>query len=214
MNKTRLSSNGQVIIPKSSRESHHSEASQELVVIDTQEGVLLKPAPPAAPATLEELAGCFVTPDQPNPLKKWNRLSNVAQIKSGMSRMISIDTNVLVRLLTGDNKEQAAKAKHLFAGEHIYITKTVILETEWVLRYAYGFKAVDIAGAFMKLLGQQNVLAEDAHDIALATSLLQNGMDFADAQHLVCSQNYELTTFDRKLKTKATDAGLETVRLL
>lgn len=59
MSKTRLSSKGQVIIPKSSRDSHHWETGQELVVIDTEEGVLLKPAPPVPPATLEELAGCL-----------------------------------------------------------------------------------------------------------------------------------------------------------
>lgn len=128
--------------------------------------------------------------------------------------MISIDANVLIRLFTGDDKEQAAKAKHLFAREDIYITKTVILETEWVLRHAYGFKAGDIADAFTKLLGQQNVSVEDAHHIAQAASLLQNGMDFADALHLVCAQNYVFVTFDRKLKTKTIAAGLETVRLL
>lgn len=128
--------------------------------------------------------------------------------------MISIDTNVLIRLFTGDDKEQAAKAKQLFAKEPVYITKTVILETEWVLRYAYAFKAGDIAGAFIKLLGQQNVSVEDAHHIAQATSLLQNGMDFADALHLACSQNYDFATFDKKLKAKAIDAGLDTVRLL
>ncbi len=59
MNKTRLSSKGQVIIPKSSRDSHHWEAGQELVVIDTEQGVLLKPAQPAPLATLDELAGCL-----------------------------------------------------------------------------------------------------------------------------------------------------------
>ncbi len=128
--------------------------------------------------------------------------------------MISIDTNVLIRLFTGDDKKQAAKAKQLFASERIYITKTVMLETEWVLRYAYEFKASDIADAFTKLLGQQNVTVEDAHYIAQATILLQDGMDFADALHLACSQNYVFATFDRKLKTKAADAGQDTVRLL
>ena len=59
MNKTRLSSKGQVIIPKSSRDSHHWEVGQELVVIDTEQGVLLKPAQPAPAATLGELAGCL-----------------------------------------------------------------------------------------------------------------------------------------------------------
>jgi AbrB family looped-hinge helix DNA binding protein len=59
MNKTRLSSKGQVIIPKSSRDTHHWEAGQELVVLDTEEGVLLKPVRPAPHATLDELAGCL-----------------------------------------------------------------------------------------------------------------------------------------------------------
>ena len=59
MNKTRLSSKGQVIIPKSSRDSHHWEAGLELAVIDTDEGVLLKPVQPVPPATLDELAGCL-----------------------------------------------------------------------------------------------------------------------------------------------------------
>jgi len=128
--------------------------------------------------------------------------------------MISIDTNVLVRLLTGDDKQQAAKAKHLFARENIYITKTVILETEWVLRYAYKFKASDIANAFIKLLGQKNVTVEDASHIVKAVSMLQRGMDFSDALHLVCSQNHVFATFDKKLKTKASDVGLDLVKLL
>lgn len=59
MSKTRLSSKGQVIIPKSSRDTHHWEAGQELEVIDTDEGVLLKPARPVRPASLDELAGCL-----------------------------------------------------------------------------------------------------------------------------------------------------------
>jgi len=59
MEKTRLSSKGQVIIPKSSRDIHHWEVGQELVVIDTDEGVFLKPARPFQPVTLDELAGCL-----------------------------------------------------------------------------------------------------------------------------------------------------------
>jgi predicted nucleic-acid-binding protein len=128
--------------------------------------------------------------------------------------MISIDTNILVRLFTADDKDQARKAKRLFEKEHIYITKTVILETEWVLRYAYGFPEVAIADAFMKLLGQENVLVEDAGHVTQSANLLLKGMDFADALHLACSTEHTFVTFDKKLKTKAAAAGLETVRLL
>lgn len=128
--------------------------------------------------------------------------------------MISIDTNVLVRLFTADDEAQTRKAKRLFETEHIYITKTVILETEWVLRYAYDFPEDAIADAFMKLLGQSNVLVEDASHIAQSSALLLKGMDFADALHLACSRGHTFATFDKKLKSRADSAGLRTVRLL
>jgi predicted nucleic-acid-binding protein len=51
--------------------------------------------------------------------------------------MISVDTSVVVRLLTGDDQAQFERAKVLFAKESIIITTSVILECEWVLRYAY-----------------------------------------------------------------------------
>lgn len=70
MNKTRLSSKGQVIIPKSSRDAHHWEAGQELVVIDTEEGVLLKPARPVPSATLKELVGCLRYPGPAKTLEE------------------------------------------------------------------------------------------------------------------------------------------------
>jgi len=48
--------------------------------------------------------------------------------------MISIDTNVIVRLLTQDDPVQFKKSQELFKNHEIFITDTVVLETEWVLR--------------------------------------------------------------------------------
>lgn len=128
--------------------------------------------------------------------------------------MISIDTNVLIRLLTADDTVQAEKARLLFEKETIYITKTVMLESEWVLRFAYGFATNAIASAFTKLLGQQNVTVEDDQHIAEAITLLNKGVDFADAIHLVCSENQPFATFDKKLKNRGTEAGWTNVMLL
>jgi predicted nucleic-acid-binding protein len=128
--------------------------------------------------------------------------------------MTSIDTNILVRLFTADDRKQAEKAKRLFKKEQIYITKTVILETEWVLRFAYGFPIDAIADAFIKLLGQENVAVEDAHHVAMAIGLLRDGLDFADALHLSCSQNHTFVTFDKKLVTRAAASGVAQVKLL
>ncbi len=59
---TVLSSKGQVIIPKPIRTAHHWNAGDRLVVEDTADGVLLRPAALFKRTTLDEVAGCL----------KWN----------------------------------------------------------------------------------------------------------------------------------------------
>lgn len=59
METTKLSSKGQVIIPKAFRSAHHWEPGLELMVIDTGDGLLLKPMSPFAPAELAEVFGMF-----------------------------------------------------------------------------------------------------------------------------------------------------------
>ena len=56
---TVLSSKGQVIIPKPIRTTHHWNAGDRLVVEDTPDGVLLRPAALFKKATLDDLAGCL-----------------------------------------------------------------------------------------------------------------------------------------------------------
>ncbi len=54
--------------------------------------------------------------------------------------MIAIDTNVVVRFLTRDDERQYRKAFQVIRNApRIFLSDTVILETEWVLRHAYGF---------------------------------------------------------------------------
>lgn len=59
METTKLSSKGQVIIPKPLRTAHHWETGQELVAIDVGDGVLLKPKSPFAEKNIDEVASCL-----------------------------------------------------------------------------------------------------------------------------------------------------------
>lgn len=59
MKTTKLSSKGQVIIPKAFRTTHHWEAGLELLAIDTGDGLLLKPKAPFAPTELSDVSGMF-----------------------------------------------------------------------------------------------------------------------------------------------------------
>jgi predicted nucleic-acid-binding protein len=90
--------------------------------------------------------------------------------------MTAVDTNVLVRLLADDDPKQGAAARALFAAGPIWIAKTVLLETSWVLRRLYGFDQNDIHDAFTKLLGLKNVHAEDESSVAAALALTQHGI--------------------------------------
>jgi len=51
--------------------------------------------------------------------------------------MIAFDTNLLVRLLVDDTPAQADVAEALLATHTVFISRTVLLETEWVLRAGY-----------------------------------------------------------------------------
>ena len=118
--------------------------------------------------------------------------------------MISIDTNVIVRFLTQDDPAQFKKSQTLFKSHEIFITETVILETEWVLRFAYNFDAESIANGLRMLFGLPNVQLSNPPMVAHALEWHLNGMDFADALHLANSQQFdELYTFDKKFIKKA-----------
>jgi len=118
--------------------------------------------------------------------------------------MICVDTNVIIRFLTHDNARQYKKSYLIFKTYDIFIPDTVILETEWVLRYAYEFSCDDICNALTKLFGLSNVHLSNADYIAKAIEWHRQGMDFSDAFHLTQCQKYDkLYTFDRKFLAKA-----------
>lgn len=127
--------------------------------------------------------------------------------------MIAVDTNVLVRLLTGDNPGQAAKAYALFASESIWVSKTVLLETAWVLASLYGFEEDAIRDAFLKLLGLSNVRAEDEGAVGGAVGLSGQGIELADALHLFSRPaGSTFVSFDRALVRRARRAGESRIR--
>lgn len=113
--------------------------------------------------------------------------------------MIAIDTNVLVRLLTRDNETQYKTSHKLFSSEDIFIADTVILETEWVLRYAYDLPPNEICNAFRMVFGLKNVSLNNSRMVAQIINWHEAGLDFADAWHLALSQNNEcFKTFDEQ----------------
>ncbi len=121
-----------------------------------------------------------------------------------MAQPISIDTNVVVRFLTKDDPDQFEKAKALIGDNSIFVPTTVILETEWVLRFAYNYKPEVIQEAFRLFFGLRNVFAENINILETAMTWHQKGLDFADALHLAaCQETLAFASFDRQLCKRA-----------
>ena len=140
---TKLSSKGQVIIPKELRTRRRWEPGLELETIETDEGVLLKPVSAFSVTSLREVTSSLAYSGKSKSLKEMEEA-----IKKGaeVENVTGVDTNIIVRLLTHDDPGQAAKADAAIQKDHLFISDTVLLETEWVLRYAYGFSPT----AFMR----------------------------------------------------------------
>ena len=93
---------------------------------------------------------------------------------------ITVDTNVLVRAVVGDDARQArTAAKLLKDAELIAISLPCLCEFVWVLRRVYSFGQQDISAALEALLDASNVAVNrPAADAGLA--ILNEGGDFAD----------------------------------
>lgn len=57
MPSTQLSSRGQVVLPKQVREAHHWVPGQEFEIVETEDGILLRPRSPFRETTFEEVRG-------------------------------------------------------------------------------------------------------------------------------------------------------------
>ena len=116
--------------------------------------------------------------------------------------MIAFDTSLVVRIAVGDNPEQRAAALALVDEHRVLIPKSVVLETEWVLRARYGLRPAEIIEFLAFLLGSEGVVMEDEAAVRGALTYYQHGADFADAG------DTPLYTLDKAFCKRAIRKGL------
>jgi len=130
--------------------------------------------------------------------------------------MIGLDTNVLARYYIDDASDAQAKKQRLAArrliesGQALMVSKTVVLELEWVMRGYYGFMPIEVASVLRHLLGLPHVTVEHREVAEQAVANIDAGVDFADALHhasyKVCAS---VATFDdRKFARRANKLGM------
>ena len=122
--------------------------------------------------------------------------------------MIAFDTNLLVRAATNDDPPQVAVVRQLLALNAVFIPRTVLLETEWVLRTSYRKTREQISRFFAELLETDNTVIENHDAVAQALDWYRLGADFADALHLAACGRAIMHTFDQNFCKAAREQGL------
>jgi predicted nucleic-acid-binding protein len=130
--------------------------------------------------------------------------------------VIGLDTNVLARYYIDDDADAEAQRQRLAArrliesGQPLMVSKSVILELEWVMRGYYSFAQAEVASAMRHLLEQAHIIVEDREAVERALSNCEAGIDFADALHHASYQSCSsVATFDdRKFARRAKRLGL------
>ncbi|MGH6957609.1 MAG: type II toxin-antitoxin system VapC family toxin [Caulobacteraceae bacterium] len=123
--------------------------------------------------------------------------------------MLAVDTNVVIRFLTRDHPVQSPRARDLFASADSWVSVTVLLETERVLRSVFAYSPERLCGAIRLLAGLPRVNLDRASEVERALDLHAAGMDFADALHLALSADCEaFVSFDRRRAEIAARFGL------
>jgi predicted nucleic-acid-binding protein len=121
--------------------------------------------------------------------------------------MPALDTNVLIRYLIQDDRQQTREASKFisqFADSEgaLFLPTSVVLEMEWVLRSAYEFSKEPVIEILIGLLETREISFQDEASIERAIFLYrENNVDFADCLHVATAYTYNelpLMTFDKK----------------
>ena len=128
--------------------------------------------------------------------------------------MRALDTNVLARFFIDDADDTQAARQRPAAiaalAERCFVSVTVLLELEWVMRGYYGFAQAEVASVLRHLLDQAHIIVEDRDAVEQALSNSGAGIDFADALHHASYKScHSVATFDdRKFARRAKKLGL------
>lgn len=120
--------------------------------------------------------------------------------------MVAFDTNVVVRVLVGDDPVQTKKAERAFVkhanGDGGFVSLVVLAEVGWVLAVAYEWDRATIHARVTRLVRTRGIEIEEIELVEHALDAYAAGKaDLADYLILGKARSVggELLTFDRKL---------------
>ncbi|MEQ8717743.1 MAG: PIN domain-containing protein [Acidimicrobiales bacterium] len=125
-----------------------------------------------------------------------------------------VDTNVIVRHLTGEPPELAERAtRYLASGERLLLTDLILAETVYVLESFYEVPVADVARAARSLVTYGSVTCVDVPLLLRAIETYESErLDFADAYLVACAESTgvgRVASFDRAIDRAPTVERVE-----
>ena len=125
-----------------------------------------------------------------------------------------VDTNVLVRHLTGDPPDLAARATRFLVGADVLLLSDVIVaEIVYVLSSVYRASRPEIAGALRAILAYEAIRVVDAELLQRAVEVYEyDRLDYPEAYLVACAERAGVGTiasFDRSIDRISTIKRIE-----
>ncbi len=125
-----------------------------------------------------------------------------------------IDTNVLVRHLTGDPPEMAARATtYLRQARDLLLTDLVAAETVYVLESFYEAPRDEVAHSVRSLVAFDSIVCVDPALLLRAVEVYETDrVDFAEAYLVACAESTgvgKIASFDRSIDGVGTIERIE-----
>jgi len=128
-----------------------------------------------------------------------------------------VDTNILVRHLTGDPPAMARRATaYLAAAGELLLADLVVAETIYVLESFYETPGAQVAQAIRSLLAFDAIVTVDPALVLRAVEVYETArIDFAEAYLVACAESTgvgEIASFDRSIDRVSTVTRVEPPR--
>jgi len=111
-----------------------------------------------------------------------------------------LDANVLLRYVTGDDPEKAARCERWLntiagEGEHVVMTSLCLAEVAWVLDRLYRYPKVAIIAVLRRLLNTRGIALIERDIWLTAVDLFEHhAMNLIDAYHVAFMNTHGITT--------------------
>jgi predicted nucleic acid-binding protein len=125
-----------------------------------------------------------------------------------------VDTNVLIRHLTGDPPAMAARATAYLESEtDLLLTDLIVAETVYVLESVYDVRRAQVAEAMRSLVALYSVITVDPPLLLRILEIYEtDGIDFAEAYLVACAETTgvnRVASFDRSIDRVGTVERVE-----